>query len=134
MRSTLEQQGLLLKTVGIVLLPVPAVATHLLDAELCLPSELLLGLGGIAVAGGDVARTARLDGVGHVDTVDLDESLHHIDDGGTWGTNCAGSDKKNGASYLLSACNGVASNLPESYRKRFGKSGIGHRLPPRTAK
>ena len=35
---------LVIKTVGIVFLPVPAVSAHLLDVSFCLPAEELLGL------------------------------------------------------------------------------------------
>ena len=76
-----ESEGSLLESVRIVLLPVPGVAAHILDAVFSLPAQFALGLGGIAVAGGNVARTAGLDAVGHVDAVDLDEGLHHVEHG-----------------------------------------------------
>ena len=42
--------------VGVVLLPVPAVGTHLLDAVLSHPAQLVLGLGGVGIALGDIAE------------------------------------------------------------------------------
>ena len=48
--------------VGVLLLPVPAVGAHLLDAVLSLPAQLTLGLGGVGVALGDVAGAARVNG------------------------------------------------------------------------
>ena len=65
---------------GVLALPVPAVADHLVDAVLRLPAQLGLRLGGVAVAGGDVAGTTGLDAVGHLDAVDPNEGLHHIED------------------------------------------------------
>ena len=50
--------------VGVLLLPVPAVGAHLLDAVLSLPAQLTLGLGGVGVALGDVAGAARVDDIG----------------------------------------------------------------------
>ena len=44
--------------VGVEALPVPAVADHVVDAELGFPSEFVFGLGGVAVAGCDVASGA----------------------------------------------------------------------------
>ena len=50
--------------IGVVLLPVPAVGAHLLDAVLGHPAQLILGLGGVGVALCDVAGAAGLDDVG----------------------------------------------------------------------
>lgn len=50
-------EGLVLVAVRIVLLPVPCVAAHLLDAILSLPIQLLLCLCGVAVAGGNISGT-----------------------------------------------------------------------------
>ena len=68
------------EAVGVLLLPVPAVADHLFDAVLGFPAQLAFGFGGVAVAGGDVAGTAGLDAVGHLDTVHLDEGVDHVED------------------------------------------------------
>jgi hypothetical protein len=57
----IKKMKLLFESVRIVLLPVPAVAAHLLDAELSLPTELCLSLSGVTVACSDVTRTAGLD-------------------------------------------------------------------------
>ena len=47
---------------GVVLLPVPAVGAHVLDAIFGHPAQLPLGLGGVGVALGDVAGAAGLGG------------------------------------------------------------------------
>ena len=62
-----------------MLLPIPAVADHVVDTVLGFPTQLCFRFGGVAVAGGDVAGTARLDAVGHVHAVDADEGLHHVE-------------------------------------------------------
>ena len=51
---------------GVLLLPVPAVGAHLLDAVLSHPAQLTLGLGGVGVALGDIAGAAGLDDVGEL--------------------------------------------------------------------
>ena len=50
--------------VRVLLLPVPAVGAHLLDAVLSHPAQLVFGLGGVSVALGDVAGAAGIDDVG----------------------------------------------------------------------
>ena len=50
--------------VRVLLLPVPAVGAHLLDAVLGHPAQLVLGLGGVGVALCDVAGAAGVDDVG----------------------------------------------------------------------
>ena len=50
--------------IGVIFLPVPAVGAHLLDAVLSHPAQLVLGLGGVGVALGDIAGAACLDDVG----------------------------------------------------------------------
>ena len=52
--------------VGVVLLPIPAVGTHLLDAVLSHPAQLILGLGGVGIALGDIAGTAGIDHIGEL--------------------------------------------------------------------
>ena len=52
--------------IGVVLLPVPAVGTHLLDAVLSHPAQLILGLGGIGIALGDIAGAAGIDHIGEL--------------------------------------------------------------------
>ena len=47
--------------VGVVLLPVPAVGAHFLDAVLSHPAQLVLGLGGVGVALGDITGAAGID-------------------------------------------------------------------------
>ena len=64
--------------VGVVLLPVPAVGTHLLDAVLSHPAQLILGLGGVGVALGDVAGAARVDDVGDLLAAGLGEGVDDI--------------------------------------------------------
>ena len=67
--------------VRVALLPVPGVAAHFLDAVLGLPAEFLECLFGVAVAGGDVACTAGLDAVGHLESVHLFKGVHHVEHG-----------------------------------------------------
>ena len=50
--------------VRVLLLPVPAVGAHFLDAVLSHPAKLIPGLGGVSIALGDVAGAAGLDDVG----------------------------------------------------------------------
>ena len=52
--------------VGVVLLPVPAVGTHLLDAVLSHPAQFILGLGGVGIALGDIAGAAGIDHIGEL--------------------------------------------------------------------
>ena len=66
--------------VGVLSLPVPAVAHHLINAVLGFPAQFFLSLGRIAKAGCDVACTAWFDGVGDRHTVFLLECLHHVKD------------------------------------------------------
>lgn len=64
---------------GVVFLEVPGVAAHVVDVAGGAPAQLGLRLGGVAVAGGDVARAAWLDGVGHVQPVRLLKGVHHVE-------------------------------------------------------
>ena len=54
-------------------LPIPAVAAHIRDVVLGLPTHHALGLGGIAPVGGDVAGTALADYVGQLLAAGLGE-------------------------------------------------------------
>lgn len=65
------QDSVFCKTIGILVLPVPTIPAHFLNAALCTPAQLLPRLGGIRVAGGDVAGTAGCDGIGYFDAVGL---------------------------------------------------------------
>src|SRR5699024_11289850 len=67
-----------LVAVGVFALPVPAVAAHLLNAVFRLPAQLLLGLGGVAPALGNVAGAARVDDVGQLPAAGLAEGVDHI--------------------------------------------------------
>ena len=69
---------LFLKTIGVVFLPVPAVAAHFLDAELSLPAKFCLCLGRVAIACGNIARTTRLDRVWNGNTIGLFKCLDYI--------------------------------------------------------
>ena len=64
--------------VGVLLLPVPAVGAHLLDAVLSHPAQLVLGLGGVCVALGDIAGAARVDDVGDLLAAGLGEGVDDI--------------------------------------------------------
>ena len=64
--------------IGVVLLPVPAVGAHLLDAVLSHPAQLVLGLGGVGVALRDITGAARVDYIGDLLTAGLGESVDHI--------------------------------------------------------
>ena len=46
-----------------ILLPVPAISAHFLDAILRFPTQFGLCLGRIAITGGNIARTSWLDGI-----------------------------------------------------------------------
>ena len=70
----------LLVAVGVHFLPVPAVAAHLFDTVLGFPAKLVFGFGGVAVAGGDVAGAAWLDGVGDGHTVDFLKGIDNVED------------------------------------------------------
>ena len=48
-------------TARVLGLPIHRRRSHVVDAELGLPAEFTLGLGGVGVAGGDVAGATRLD-------------------------------------------------------------------------
>ena len=74
------RSSLLRVSVGVLALPVPAVANHIVNGAVGLPPQLAEGFGGIAVAGSDVASTARLDAIGYIDMVDTDEGINHIED------------------------------------------------------
>ena len=67
-------------SIGVILLPVPAVADHFVDAEFGFPAEFGFGFGGVAKAGGDVTGTTGFDAVGHIDTVHADEGVDHVED------------------------------------------------------
>ena len=64
--------------IGVVLLPVPAVGAHFLDAVLGHPAQLVLGLGGVGVALGDITGAACLDDVGDLLAAGLGESVDDI--------------------------------------------------------
>ena len=66
--------------VGVVLLPVPAVGAHVLDAVFGHPAQLPLGLGGVGVAFGDVAGAAGLDDVGQLFAAGLFKGVQHVHD------------------------------------------------------
>ena len=72
---------LLLIPIRILTLPVPTVTTHFFYAVLGFPTEFSFGLGWIAVAGGDVAGTAGLDGVGDFNSVDFLKSGDYVQNG-----------------------------------------------------
>ena len=61
--------------VGVVLLPVPAVSAHLLDAVLRHPTQLVLCLGGVGVALGDIAGAAGIDHIGDLLAAGLGEGV-----------------------------------------------------------
>ena len=86
-----------LVTVGILFLPIPGVAAHFLDAELGLPAKFLVCLFGVAVAGGDVAYTAGLDAVGHLDAVYFFKGVYHVE----YGVAVACTQVVNGESALV---------------------------------
>ncbi len=75
-RISLLNIFLTLIAVGVGALPTPAVGAHALDAVLG------LGLGGVGVAGGDVAGAAGLDSVGNVDAGCGHEGVHQLEHGG----------------------------------------------------
>ena len=60
--------------IGVVLLPVPAVGTHFLDAVFRHPAKLVLCLGGVCIALGNVAGAARVDHIGDLLTAGLGEN------------------------------------------------------------
>ena len=64
--------------IGVVLLPVPAVGAHLLDAVLSHPAQLVLGLGGVGVALRDITGAARVDDVGDLLAAGLGEGMDDI--------------------------------------------------------
>ena len=70
---------LLLETVRIVLLPVPAVTAHVLNTELRFPAEFCLCLCGVTVACSDVTRAAWLDSIWNGNTVSLLECLNNVE-------------------------------------------------------
>ena len=61
------------EAVGVVALPVPAIAAHVRDVVLGLPAHHALGLGGIAPVGSDVAGAALADHVGQLLATSLGE-------------------------------------------------------------
>ena len=65
---------------GILFLPVPAVAHHLVYAVLCFPAQFFFGLGGVAVACGYVTGPAGFYGVGDFHPVDSFKGLDYVED------------------------------------------------------
>lgn len=61
------------EAVGVVALPVPAIAAHVRDVVLGLPAHHALGLGGVAPVGGDIAGTALANHVGQLLAAGLGE-------------------------------------------------------------
>lgn len=64
--------------IGVVLLPVPAVGAHLLDAVLGHPAQLVLSLGGVGVALGDITGAAGIDDVGDLLAAGLGEGMDDV--------------------------------------------------------
>ena len=70
----------LLIPVWIFLLPVPTIAHHFVNAILCLPTKFCFGFSRIAVAGCNIAWSARFDYVGYVHTINLHKGVNNIED------------------------------------------------------
>ena len=67
------------EAVGVVALPVPAIAAHVRDVVLGLPAHHALGLGGIAPVGSDVASAAFADHVGQLLATSLGEGGDNLE-------------------------------------------------------
>ena len=61
------------EAVGVVALPIPAVAAHVRDIVLGLPAHHAFGLGGIAPVGGDIAGAALANHIGQLLATGLGE-------------------------------------------------------------
>ena len=68
-------------SIRILTLPVPTVTAHFFNAVLGFPAEFGFGLGGVAVAGGDIAGTAGLDAIGDFHTVDFLKGGDYVQNG-----------------------------------------------------
>ena len=68
----------ILITVGVVRLPIPRIAHHILQGMHGVPTKLRLSLGRIGIAGRDIAGTAIHNTVRNSDLVDAAEGLDHI--------------------------------------------------------
>ena len=68
-------------SIRILTLPVPTVTAHFFNAVLGFPTEFGFGFGWIAVAGGDVAGTAGLDGIGDFHSVDFLKGGDYVQNG-----------------------------------------------------
>lgn len=62
----------------ILLLPVPAVAAHIINVILRLPAQFPLRLAGIRVTHSNITGTAILNHIGNRNTTDLFKSMHHF--------------------------------------------------------
>ena len=67
--------------IRILTLPVPTVTAHFFYAVLGFPTEFGFDLGRVAVAGGDVAGTAGLDGIGDFHSVDFLKGGDYVQNG-----------------------------------------------------
>ena len=63
---------------GVLALPVPGIPAHVGQGLLCLPAQDLCALGGVCIAGCDVAGAAVGDDIGHIHVVHFHEGVHHI--------------------------------------------------------
>ena len=66
------------KPVGVILLPVPAVPAHILNAVLRFPAEFFIGLSRIRIAGVNISGTPALDDVRNFKSVCSFKGLHHV--------------------------------------------------------
>ena len=84
--------------VRILLLPVPGIGTHLLDAVLSLPAKLLFCFVAFGVAGCDITVTARFDFVFQRMAACFLECVDHIE----YAVAFAGSEVVNGNALVVS--------------------------------
>ena len=61
--------------VGVIALPTPGIAAHVVQRLFRLPAKQLFGLGGVRVAAGHIARPAVYDDIGNPDAVDTLEGI-----------------------------------------------------------
>jgi len=74
--------GLLIVSLGVVLGPLPQVGARILERQLRLPLELLVGERGVGRQVEHVALAALGDLVGEIAADDVAEGLDHVEDGG----------------------------------------------------
>lgn len=68
-------------SLGIGLLPSPCVATNVLYAQPCVPSQIPVSQTGVCIAGIDISSPARTDSVRYPDCIHLFKGIDQLQNG-----------------------------------------------------